>query len=215
MQATLERLRARREERGDEGGFTLIELLIVIVILGILAAIVVFAVQNLTSSSAQSACKSDLKNVETAAEAYKAQMGNYPLGGMTAATVTGAGNTPVAPAAPPANGTDSDPNNNTINAASAEKTTAGVASGGELLTGSWHTTSGTTAAPGVGKDATGNDTVNAQAPSRTDVGPWLKDVPSNGNHYTIWLANDGTGKITVGTGTVTVAPTATDCSAVS
>lgn len=78
MQATLERLRARREDRGDEGGFTLIELLIVIVILGILAAIVVFAVQNLTGSSAQSACKSDFKTVETAVEAYKAQMTGYP-----------------------------------------------------------------------------------------------------------------------------------------
>src|ERR1700757_3029610 len=78
MQATLERLRERREERGDEGGFTLIELLIVIVILGILAAIVVFAVQNLTGSSAQASCKSDFKTVEVAAEAYKAQVGVYP-----------------------------------------------------------------------------------------------------------------------------------------
>lgn len=78
MQATLERLRQRREERGDEGGFTLIELLIVIVILGILAAIVVFAVQNLTKSSSQASCGSDYKTVETAAEAYKAQVGVYP-----------------------------------------------------------------------------------------------------------------------------------------
>jgi general secretion pathway protein G len=78
MQATLERLRQRREERGDEGGFTLIELLIVIVVLGILAAIVVFAVQNLTGQSAASGCQSDYKTVETAAEAYKAQMGTYP-----------------------------------------------------------------------------------------------------------------------------------------
>lgn len=206
MQASLERLQRRREELGDEGGFTLIELLIVIVILGILAAIVVFAVQNLTSSSAQSACKSDLKNVETAAEAYKAQMGGYPLGGMTPATVTlvGTTDTPVAPTGGPANATDSDATS--VNAA---------ASGNELLTGSWHTTSGTHTAPGVGKDANGNTTANAQAPSKTDVGPWLKDVPSNGNHYTIWLSNDGKGTITVGTGTVTVAPTATDCSAVS
>jgi general secretion pathway protein G len=85
MQATLERLRQRREERGDEGGFTLIELLIVIVVLGILAAIVVFAVQNLTGQSAAAGCQSDYKTVETAAEAYKAQMGNYPT---TVATLT-------------------------------------------------------------------------------------------------------------------------------
>jgi general secretion pathway protein G len=78
MQSTMDRLRQRREELGDEGGFTLIELLIVIVILGILAAIVVFAVQNLTGSSAQSACKSDYKTVETAVEAYNAQVGHYP-----------------------------------------------------------------------------------------------------------------------------------------
>jgi general secretion pathway protein G len=78
MQATLERLKARREERGDEGGFTLIELLIVIVILAILAAIVVFAVSNLSSSSAQASCKADFQTVETAVEAYKAQEGAYP-----------------------------------------------------------------------------------------------------------------------------------------
>jgi type II secretion system protein G len=78
MQATLERLRARRDEMGDEGGFTLIELLIVIVILGILAAIVVFAVQNLTGQSAAAGCQSQYKTVETAMEAYKAQVGSYP-----------------------------------------------------------------------------------------------------------------------------------------
>ena len=77
MQASLERLRDRRE-KGGEGGFTLIELLIVIVILGILAAIVVFAVQNLTSQSAKASCGSDFKTVETALETYKAQVGHYP-----------------------------------------------------------------------------------------------------------------------------------------
>ena len=77
MQSTLERLRQRREEMGDEGGFTLIELLIVIVILGILAAIVVFAVQNLTSQSDVAACQAQYKTVETAMEAYKAQVGTY------------------------------------------------------------------------------------------------------------------------------------------
>jgi general secretion pathway protein G len=78
MQASLERLRQRREEEGHEGGFTLIELLIVIVILAILAAIVVFAVQNLSGQSAKAACQSDYKTVETALEAYKAQTGTYP-----------------------------------------------------------------------------------------------------------------------------------------
>jgi general secretion pathway protein G len=78
MKATLERIRQRKMEKDHEGGFTLIELLIVIVVLGILAAIVVFAVQNLTGSSSQSACNADYKTVETAAETYKGQMGVYP-----------------------------------------------------------------------------------------------------------------------------------------
>ena len=78
MQASLERLRQRRDDGVGEGGFTLIELLIVIVILGILAAIVVFAVQNLSSSSATASCGTDLKTVETALEAFKTQEGSYP-----------------------------------------------------------------------------------------------------------------------------------------
>jgi prepilin-type N-terminal cleavage/methylation domain-containing protein len=43
-------------KRKDEG-FTLIELLIVIVILGILAAVVVFAVNGITDRGEKSACK--------------------------------------------------------------------------------------------------------------------------------------------------------------
>ena len=65
----------------SDGGFTLIELLIVIVILGVLAGIVVFAVGNARSDSATSACKADVKTVNTAAEAYKATNGSYPSQG--------------------------------------------------------------------------------------------------------------------------------------
>ncbi len=172
MQASLERLRKRREEEGDEG-FTLIELLIVIVILGILAAIVVFAVQNLTSSSAQASCGSDLKTVQTATEAYKAQMGNYPEGGGTTGQ-TAAANSP----------TDIDPNANTVNAAA-----AATGAGSELLLGS---------DVGGGKDSLNNATQNLLAAGGAPgVGPWLKSVPANPGHYTIWVANDGTGTVTV------------------
>ena len=61
-----------------EQGFTLVELLIVIVILGILAGIVVFAVGNLTSGAKTSACSAEKTTISTAVEAYKAQNGAYP-----------------------------------------------------------------------------------------------------------------------------------------
>jgi general secretion pathway protein G len=61
-----------RKQREHEGGFTLIELLIVIVILGVLSAIVVFAVGGISSKGNQAACNADVKSVETAEEAYYA-----------------------------------------------------------------------------------------------------------------------------------------------
>jgi len=64
---------ARRHDRG----FTLVELLIVIVILGVLATITVFAVRGITNQGQTSACASDKKSVETAEEANMAQTGSY------------------------------------------------------------------------------------------------------------------------------------------
>jgi prepilin-type N-terminal cleavage/methylation domain-containing protein len=70
-------LQAIRKAKREEGGFTLIELLIVIVILGILAAIVVFAVNGIQNRGTEAACKADVETVTVAAEAYDAQNGKY------------------------------------------------------------------------------------------------------------------------------------------
>lgn len=70
-------LQAIRKARREEGGFTLIELLIVIVILGILAAIVVFAVNGIQNRGTEAACRADVQTVTVAAEAFDAQNGRY------------------------------------------------------------------------------------------------------------------------------------------
>src|SRR5215207_878235 len=73
----LHRLRAVRK---NDKGFTLTELLIVIVILGVLTGIVVFAVGAFADRGNEAACKTDFKAVESAAEAYRAKTGEYPTG---------------------------------------------------------------------------------------------------------------------------------------
>ena len=67
----------RKNGESPEGGFTLIELLIVIVVLGILAAIVIFSLTGVTGQSAQAACNTDAKSVQTAVQAYES---NPPTG---------------------------------------------------------------------------------------------------------------------------------------
>jgi general secretion pathway protein G len=59
-------------------GFTLVELLIVIVILGILATVTVFAVRGITDQGKASTCAADKKTYEVAVEAYWAQNSAYP-----------------------------------------------------------------------------------------------------------------------------------------
>ena len=59
----------------DRRGFTLIELLVVVAILGILAAVAIFAVGNLTDKSGDNACATEASTVETASEAYQATQG--------------------------------------------------------------------------------------------------------------------------------------------
>ena len=67
-------------------GFTLVELLIVIVILGILATVTVFAVRGITNNGKESACAADKKVLESAAESYMAQFGEYPASAATMET---------------------------------------------------------------------------------------------------------------------------------
>jgi len=61
-----------------ERGFTLVELLLVIVILGILAGIVVFAVGNMTGNAKTTGCNAEKTTISDALESYKANTGTYP-----------------------------------------------------------------------------------------------------------------------------------------
>ena len=63
--------------RTPAAGFTLIELLIVVVILGILAAIVFPQFRNTTGKAAGAAMKSDLRNLAQVEEGYFAQNSTY------------------------------------------------------------------------------------------------------------------------------------------
>jgi general secretion pathway protein G len=91
----------RRGLRENDAGFTLIELLIVIVILGVLAAVVVFAVNGVTDRGKASACQADISTAQVASEAYYAKNGNYATlmddATHTATTLVGAGFLRTAP----------------------------------------------------------------------------------------------------------------------
>src|SRR3954470_16339755 len=78
----INKLRARAE---NESGFTLIELLIVIIILGILATIVLFATGTFTSDSTTSACKANARIANIAEAAYAAKNDGASSGGSQSA----------------------------------------------------------------------------------------------------------------------------------
>jgi type II secretion system protein G len=73
-------------ENNQDKGFTLVELLIVIVILGILATVTVFAVRGITDKGQENACSVEARTLDTAIEAYYAQNQSDPA--YTAGEVT-------------------------------------------------------------------------------------------------------------------------------
>jgi prepilin-type N-terminal cleavage/methylation domain-containing protein len=97
FETLFERHRELQARRADEGfdGFTLIELLIVIVVIAILAATVIFALGGITGSSAQAACNSDAKSVETAVAAFQASPSNNGTALVASTFTAAAGTTPA------------------------------------------------------------------------------------------------------------------------
>ena len=81
--------------RNREAGFTLIELLIVVVIIGILAAIAIPKFASTKQKAYLAAMKSDLRNLATAEEGYFSDNTAYFNGTWTSSTTTN-GYTPSA-----------------------------------------------------------------------------------------------------------------------
>jgi prepilin-type N-terminal cleavage/methylation domain-containing protein len=73
----------------QDKGFTLVELLIVIVILGILATVTVFAVRGITDQGQKSACDTDKRTLQTGAETWFAQYGGTGIPGTVATAKNG------------------------------------------------------------------------------------------------------------------------------
>src|SRR3954447_14353677 len=78
---------ARITTKGYRQGFTLIELLIVVVIIGLLAAIAIPKFSNTKGKAVVSAMRSDLRNLTAAQESYWVENQTYYNGAVPAAAL--------------------------------------------------------------------------------------------------------------------------------
>jgi prepilin-type N-terminal cleavage/methylation domain-containing protein len=77
-----------RNTRRRYPGFTIVELLIVVVVIGILAAIVIVAYNGVTQSARDAKRSADLNNIMKALELYHIDHGGYPTCGGSPGTNT-------------------------------------------------------------------------------------------------------------------------------
>lgn len=88
QQSTTAPSAARRQHPHHDGGFTLVEILISIVLVGILSAVVVVGIGNLTSKGSTAACTASLDAAKAAAVVHYTSNGNAYPATMTAMTTS-------------------------------------------------------------------------------------------------------------------------------
>ncbi|MFQ5345722.1 MAG: type II secretion system major pseudopilin GspG [Mariprofundus sp.] len=71
----------RLKDRHSEKGFTLLEIMVVLVIIGVLAALVAPRFLERADEAKVDACKVQMKNIAQALKLYRLQHGKYPASG--------------------------------------------------------------------------------------------------------------------------------------